>query len=166
MKPMSHVLYESPPRQFCTSGDSDPLLSPVHSDYRGFSLAILNTCTCDLLPSSNIVRVPPQAASSRRGRGPVHLRRLIVRSEGREERRSDGNPAGASQHDGRARPVGRQQLPKPSRRFLSSHSLPRLTFLGRFPPSKSLLRILILLWYSWVDSNHRPPDPQSGALTN
>jgi hypothetical protein len=19
-------------------------------------------------------------------------------------------------------------------------------------------------WYSWVDSNHRPPDPQSGAL--
>ncbi len=20
-------------------------------------------------------------------------------------------------------------------------------------------------WYSWVDSNHRPPDPQSGALT-
>jgi len=21
-------------------------------------------------------------------------------------------------------------------------------------------------WYSWVDSNHRPPDPQSGALTN
>jgi hypothetical protein len=21
-----------------------------------------------------------------------------------------------------------------------------------------------LSWYSWVDSNHRPPDPQSGAL--
>ncbi len=21
-------------------------------------------------------------------------------------------------------------------------------------------------WYSWVGSNHRPPDPQSGALTN
>jgi hypothetical protein len=21
-------------------------------------------------------------------------------------------------------------------------------------------------WYSWVDSNRRPPDPQSGALTN
>jgi hypothetical protein len=31
-------------------------LSPVHSDYRGFPLAILNNCTCDLLPSSNIVR--------------------------------------------------------------------------------------------------------------
>src|SRR5262245_5394766 len=25
---------------------------------------------------------------------------------------------------------------------------------------------LILLWYSWGDLNHRPPDPQSGALTN
>src|SRR5271169_3112671 len=24
----------------------------------------------------------------------------------------------------------------------------------------------LLIWYSWVDSNHRPPDPQSGALTN
>jgi hypothetical protein len=24
----------------------------------------------------------------------------------------------------------------------------------------------ISTWYSWVDSNHRPPDPQSGALTN
>jgi hypothetical protein len=23
-----------------------------------------------------------------------------------------------------------------------------------------------IAWYSWVDSNHRPPDPQSGALTN
>ena len=23
-----------------------------------------------------------------------------------------------------------------------------------------------LKWYSWVGSNHRPPDPQSGALTN
>ena len=22
------------------------------------------------------------------------------------------------------------------------------------------------LWYSWVGSNHRPPDPQTGALTN
>ena len=22
------------------------------------------------------------------------------------------------------------------------------------------------VWYSWVGSNHRPPDPQSGALTN
>jgi hypothetical protein len=21
-------------------------------------------------------------------------------------------------------------------------------------------------WYSWVDSNHRPPVPQTGALTN
>ena len=21
-------------------------------------------------------------------------------------------------------------------------------------------------WYSWVELNHRPPDPQSGALTN
>jgi hypothetical protein len=21
-----------------------------------------------------------------------------------------------------------------------------------------------IIWYSWVDSNHRPPDPQSGAL--
>ena len=25
---------------------------------------------------------------------------------------------------------------------------------------------LILLWYSWGGSNLRPPDPQSGALTN
>src|SRR5258708_33287004 len=24
---------------------------------------------------------------------------------------------------------------------------------------------LISIWYSWVGSNHRPPDPQSGALT-
>jgi len=23
-----------------------------------------------------------------------------------------------------------------------------------------------LHWYSWVGSNRRPPDPQSGALTN
>jgi hypothetical protein len=22
------------------------------------------------------------------------------------------------------------------------------------------------IWYSWVDSNHRPLDPQSSALTN
>ena len=34
-------------------------------------------------------------------------------------------------------------------------------FRGTLPPAKSLI-----LWYSRVDSNRRPPDPQSGALTN
>src|SRR5215470_10738583 len=30
----------------------------------------------------------------------------------------------------------------------------------------AILIKLLILWYSWVDSNRRPPDPQSGALTN
>jgi hypothetical protein len=30
--------------------------------------------------------------------------------------------------------------------------------------AKKATSIQLLCWYSWVDSNHRPPDPQSGAL--
>jgi hypothetical protein len=26
--------------------------------------------------------------------------------------------------------------------------------------------LLVGKWYSWVGSNHRPPVPQTGALTN
>jgi hypothetical protein len=26
--------------------------------------------------------------------------------------------------------------------------------------------LYLLRWYSWVDSNHRPSEPQSDALTN
>jgi hypothetical protein len=37
---------------------------------------------------------------------------------------------------------------------------------GRTSSSATLRACGAKSWYSWVDSNHRPPDPQSGALTN